>query len=121
MACRQLFAVYRWTLETLPDSFAITPEGHRNLLISQLIEISVVTPSEKTYSRHHVKMQAPPVRKDAMTVAETRDMDANNHHKENRQVLRSSGEDLDREFRARPSVTSLAISGFSLFPSAPLS
>jgi hypothetical protein len=56
-----------------------------------------------------------------MTVAETRDMNADNHRKESRQVLRSSGEDLDEEFRARPSVTSLTISGFSLFPSAPLS
>jgi hypothetical protein len=53
MACKQLFAVDRWTLETLPDSFAIPLEGHRNLLISQLIEISVVTPSEK-------KIQPPP-------------------------------------------------------------
>jgi hypothetical protein len=87
------------------------------LLISQRIEISVVTPSEKkTYSRHHVKMQAPPARKDAMTVAETRDMDANNRREESREVLRaygSSDEEVDEECRAKALVVSLEMPGVS--------
>jgi hypothetical protein len=47
-------------------------------MIAQVTSI-VDTPQLETYSRHQVKMQAPPKRKDDITVALARDADAKNH------------------------------------------